>query len=206
MQNKHGKPSLEEVNMEHTEKAYEKVNQMSVAIQKEFIERFHQNHTLFALLKSLIIEKKLDQLRYVLKIISTVNNLDIDDIKNNEQQTLLHISCQQGCAEAVQILCSFRVSPNVRDAFRKTPIEFALKNTSPPDRLLILKYLIQYGADATQSLRDDYVDKDLVDYVHKLIEEKKSNRDCKIRNLIFQGKFKKNRKKPKTGTEGYEWL
>ena len=160
-------------------------------ILKYIVEHFLKHSRLFEFLeKCLEYEpQNLSWLNRILKLNSIWNIFSLDELSNQEMQTLLHLASIKKYAHLTQLLCAYGADKDAQDANGVTPMQLALDGMYKE----CVKTLIEYGSSRQQAL--EYCQKrnlsEMGTFLHNIPTKRDSN---EIINLVFQGK-KLNSKK-----------
>lgn len=166
--------------------AFECIKGYNVEITHFFIQYIYKNKysDLLNLLINFINENQLNSLHYVLKINSLRKIFDLNEIKNDKEQTLLHIACELDKYDCVLLLCSFKLNSDLKDKFHQTPLQIAIKKTKRE----AIKALIAFGCEYNKEIDLSIQNNDpLTCYIRELECKKQINNSFKIKNLVFQG-------------------
>lgn len=154
------------------EASFECIRQCGAEIFHYFIQYIHKNKfsSLLDLFMNFLGKNELKSLDYLLKINSIMKIFDLNEIKNDEEQTLLHIACKLDNYGCVRLLCSYNLNTELKDKHLQTPLQIAIKESKKE----AAKALIRIGRELDQAI--DYSkqhNQSMTDYINELVSEKR---------------------------------
>lgn len=180
-----------EWNRDKIEDAFENLLKLdsNSEVFKYFLEFCLKLNLLFNLAANIMEKNNLAHLKYILKQNSLYKLFDINELRNKNRQTLLHIACDRGNHDTILVLCQFNARGDIIDINGKTPMQAAILSSNVNKQNL--KILIDYGVNHNEALKfaDSIGKKQIKLYIEQYGKERElylKNR-CKIKNIVFQG-------------------
>lgn len=179
---------LKEFNLNDIESAYNCLRLSRRAdVMRYFIEYCFDNNLLFTLMGTFLIKNRIEDLDYLLKINSIKKVFNLNELKNDYNQTLFHIACKNGDYKLVSLLCSYDANFQIKDKFGLAPFHDAINESNKQAIKALIDSrgscsdLISYSMDRNINI---------FNYINEIISKEEQSKDStKIKNLVFQGKL-----------------